>query len=88
MVPWGQYIVTNALIDVNRTTQKSPTFAKLQLLLDVHSTIMKVAPEKRIDFCYKLTKIEDIPKIVGEDLGKHVDLVAIPVEDLGGKHPR
>ena len=85
--PWGQYIVTNALINVNRTKQ-SITFAKLQLLLDEHSSIEKVAHENRIHFSYQLVKIQEIPKIVGDDDGKFLDIVAIPVEDLGGRHPR
>ena len=89
MEPWGQYIVTNALISVNKT-QELPTFAKLQLLLDKHSKIEKVGPNKRWPLSFDFITIEEIPKIIKEDQNdaKFIDIVAIPIEDLGGKHPR
>ena len=89
MEPWGQYIVTNALISVNKT-QELPTFAKLQLLLDKHSKIEKVGPNNRWPLSFDFVTIEEIPKIITEDQNdaKFIDIVAIPIEDLGGKHPR
>ena len=88
--PWGQYIVTNALISVNKT-QELPTFAKLQLLLDKHSKIEKVGPNNRWPLSFDFVTIKEIPKIINEEDqndAKFIDIVAIPIEDLGGKHPR
>ena len=88
--PWGQYIVTNALISVNKT-QELPTFAKLQLLLDKQSKIEKVGPNNRWPLSFDFVTIKEIPKIINEEDqndAKFIDIVAIPIEDLGGKHPR
>lgn len=84
----NQYLVTNALINQNKT-KEMPTYAPLQVLLDAESCIKKIKPEKRIKISYKPVKLDDIPKCIGENpAAAFLDIIAIPITDLGGTFPR
>ncbi len=80
-----QYLVTNAMIDLNRT-KVSPTFAKHQILLTEESKIERVKDDKRLPVFYRPLALADLKQTLSKDPpGSHADIIAIPIEDLGIK---
>lgn len=79
-------MVNNAKIDLN-TTKELPTFAKYQLQLDENSSVAKVKDSARLTVTYKPCLLSSLKDNIDRN-GDYTDIIAIPVEDLGGKHPR
>ena len=78
-----QYLIQNALIDINRT-KIFPTFAKFQVMLDKESSIEKIKP---LQVIYDPINLHELPSVVGNGV-ERVDIIVKPIFDLGGYHPR
>jgi len=85
----GQFKVYNARIVHNKVENHEhgwPTYAAYQLLLDEDSKITRLAPVEVVSNPIK--DLAEIPKLVDEDsIGEFLDLIAVPVEDLGSNYP-
>ena len=85
----GQFKVCNAKIVHNQIENREqgwPTYAAYQLVLDEESKITRLTPVEVITEPIK--DLAEIPKLVEEDsIGEFLNLIAVPVEDLGSNYP-
>ena len=85
----GQFNVNNVRIVHNSSDHHVhgwPTYAAYQLVLDGKSKIIRANP---VDVKFKaIDDLAQIPSIVGpHSIGEFLDLIAVPVQDLGSNYP-